>query len=467
MCKITVYMPSYNCEKFIEMAIESVIRQTVSDWELIVINDGSTDQTRNILRQYGQHPKIRILDQENKGLTVTNNIALRLSNGKYIIRLDADDYFDENALLVLSNILDANPDVGMVYPDFFQVNAQGDIIEIVRHDKIDGGEKVLDIPPHGAGTMYRKEVLLQIGGYSEKFSCQDGYDLWLRFIRKYTPYNVNLPLFYYRRHENNMTGNMGKILTTRYQIKRDYIKKEMNGHVPRVLGIIPAAGNSIYPQCQPFVRLGADTLLSYTLEEAIKSECLDKIVLSSEDDKVIEYAAQYQRIQTLKRSSQQNKGLGTILRMETLIREILDELKQKEDYVPDAVCTLYINTPFRRCHHIDKAIHTMTIFNFDSVISVQEELAPCYIHRKQGLKPLCETNRHVRAERDAIYKENGAIYLSRVDVIRQNRLIGGSIGFIMMLPQESIKINSNYDLWLTNQLVKGNSISYPLSAPNG
>ena len=122
MPKITVYITAYNYGKYIAKAIQSVFKQTLDDWELIIINDGSTDNTAEVLAQYKKHPKIRIVEQENKGLNVANNIALRLSNGKYIIRLDADDYFDENILLVLSNVLDTKPEIGLVYPDYYHIN---------------------------------------------------------------------------------------------------------------------------------------------------------------------------------------------------------------------------------------------------------------------------------------------------------------------------------------------------------
>ena len=187
MAKITVYIPIHNYGRYLVQAIQSVLKQTMDGWELIVIDDGSTDNTQEILAGYKNHPKIKIIEQENKGLNVTNNIALRLANGKYIIRLDADDYFDENILLLLSNILDTKPEVGLVYPDYYHVDESGDLIEIVRRKKIGEEAELLDMPAHGAGTMIRKECLLDLKGYEEKFSCQDGYELWLKFLRKYKP----------------------------------------------------------------------------------------------------------------------------------------------------------------------------------------------------------------------------------------------------------------------------------------
>jgi len=184
--KVTVYIPCYNYASFVDRAIRSVIAQTMSDWELIIINDGSTDNTSEIVSKYRDQPKIRIVEQENKGLTISNNIALRLANGKYIIRLDADDYFDENILSILSNILDTKPEVGLVFPDYYHIDENGEIIEIVRRKKIREEVELLDLPAHGACTMIRKRCLIELKGYEEEFSCQDGYELWIKFINKFT-----------------------------------------------------------------------------------------------------------------------------------------------------------------------------------------------------------------------------------------------------------------------------------------
>ena len=152
MPKITVYIPTYNYARFLDAAIQSVLKQTMDDWELIVINDGSTDNTAEILEPYRAYPKIRILEHENKGLNFTNNIALRAAEGEYLMRLDADDFLDESILLVLSNILDTKPGVGLVYPDYYHVDEDGEIIEIVRRQKI--GEESRFARSSGAWRMH-------------------------------------------------------------------------------------------------------------------------------------------------------------------------------------------------------------------------------------------------------------------------------------------------------------------------
>lgn len=457
MPKVSVYLPTHNYASYIGQAIKSVLAQTMGDWELIVIDDGSTDNTKEVLANYKGHPKIRIIEQENKGLNVTNNIALRLSNGRYIIRLDADDYFDENILLVLSNILDNNRDVGLVYPDYYIINGDGEVIENVRLGKTGVDVELLDLPAHGACTMIRKECLLDLEGYDEEFACQDGYDLWLRFIKKYNPYNVNIPLFYYRKHPKSLTSKKKKILRTRHSIHNKHVDQYYNGQRPRVLGIIPVAGDSAYSQSKPFNELAGKPLLWYTINEVRKAKYLDKVVVSSDDEDVLEYTQRFSGIDVHKRTHDLAKQIS---RIEDTAMNVLQFYEQSEDYVPDAVCMLYITTPLRKAHHIDNAVDTLTIFQADSVISVENELSYCYFHGRHGLTPISTSARHLRLEREAVYKENGAVIMSRTDIIKQGRLLGKSIAHIVMLPEESIKINSEFEFWLAEKIIQDYEKSY-------
>jgi len=423
----------------------------MEDWELILIDDGSTDNTRQVLMKYTEHPKIRIIHQENKGLNVTSNIALRLSNGKYIIRLDADDYCDENILLILSNVLDTKPDIGLVYPDYYHIDENDEIIEVVRRKKIGEEVELLDLPAHGACTMFRKDLLQELGGYTEDFSCQDGYDIWIRMIRKYRPYNANIPLFYYRQHPGSLTKSRSHILETRRKIKQQFVKNHLGIAKPEVLGILPVIGSPAVKEMEPFVNLNGKPLLWYTLTEVEKSKYIDKLVVSSDEDKVLDYARQFAFVIPMKRPVAYTK---TTTRMVEIARYIVSELPKTFDYNPDSVCLLYVNTPLRRAKHIDKAIDTMMIFDVDSVISIEEEFAPCYHHLKFGLSPISGTVGNVRLERKSIFKENGAICLTKVDVLNSGRLLGDRVGHITMLPEEGVKINSSFDFWLAEKILK-------------
>jgi CMP-N-acetylneuraminic acid synthetase len=451
MPKVTVYITAFNYGHFIRKAIESVFAQKYNDWELLIINDGSTDETGDILSEYEGVENVQIVHQVNKGLTVSNNIAMRMSSGEYIMRLDADDYLDENALLVLSNILDTNEDVGLVYPDYYVVDEAGEIIEIVRRKKIGEEADLLDLPAHGACTMIRKECLISIGGYDEKFRCQDGYDLWIKFLKRYKPYNVNIPLFYYRQHGSSLTQNQGRILSTRKEIKRNFVKNHLNNEIPRVMAVVPAIRRSKVFKEIALKKMAGQPLIWHTLSQAVKTDMLDRVIVTSDDENITEYVDKaFPQVDAVTRPQQISKPHTKIA---PVILHLLRTLEEQEGYRPDAVMLLYINVPLRRTMHIEKAIDTLTIFDLDSVISVCEELAYCYQHGRNGLVPI-QKERQLRLERKAIYKENGAIILSRTESIVEDEIMGKRLGHIVMLPEESIKIDSRFSFWQAERILQ-------------
>jgi len=448
--KVTVYIPAHNYGKYLDRSIGSVLTQTMTDWELIVIDDGSTDDTQVQLAKFRSHPKIRLVEQENRGLNVSNNIAIRLATGRYVMRLDADDYLDENILTVLSSVLDSKPDVGLVYPDYYIVNDREEVVEIIRRKKVGEEDEILDLPAHGACTMVRRDLLLAAGGYSEDFTCQDGYDLWLKMTARHLPYNVNVPLFYYRQHGTNLTRGQRRILDTRGEIKRKFVEGHLRDQQPKVLGLVLAVGRSVHPQSEPFVSLAGQPLLWHTLSHAKRSQLLDRLIVSSEDDRVLEYSAAFPGVEAFKRSASLTSATA---RTEAVAMEVLQRLQTEEGYRPDAVCMLFVNTPLRRAEHIDRSIDALTIFKADSVISVQEELAQLFQHRKQGLALINETHGELRLEREALYRGNGAIHLSRTDVLESGRLLGDRVSHIVMLPEESLKIHNEFDLWMAERIL--------------
>ena len=448
MIKITVYMPCYNYADYVERAIESVLDQTMDDWELIVIDDGSTDNSREKLAAYADHERITVVEQENKGLNVTNNIALRLARGSYVMRLDADDFLDENALLVLSNTLDKNPEAGLVFPDYFQVDKDGEILELIRRQKIGDEIELLDLPAHGACTMFRRDVLLQLDGYAEDYTCQDGYEIWLRFIRRFKPVNVNIPLFYYRQHSTSLTRDEKKILDTRRQIKKEFVEREHNGERPTVLGIIPVANRSPYPKNDPMIELAGKPLIWHTLSQAQASNHLDRTMVSTGNPDVLEYIrSEFPEIGALERPDDLEQAS-----MLVIANHVLERMEAKDGYIPAAVCTLPINTPLCQSHHIDWAIDTLQVFGVDSVISVQEDVAPFYFHDVHGMRPVHSVP-GMRLERESLFKSVGAIHLTRTENLKNGTTEGKTVGHVTLLPEESVRINSEFEFWLAEKLL--------------
>lgn len=447
---VTVYITNHNYADYIDASIKSVLNQTFKRFELIIIDDGSTDNSKQVIDKYKNYENIFIVYQENKGLNISNNIALNLSRGKYIIRLDADDYFDENAIQIMSDALESNDDIGMVFPDYYIVDEFGNLQELMHRHDFDEVE-VMDQPAHGAGTMIRTKCLKSLGGYDEEFKCQDGYDLWIRFIQEYKVKNINLPLFYYRRHNSNLTNNETKILKTRARILEKTSKRYRDKK--RILVVVPVRGITIDPNSIALKELGDKKVIDWTIEACLKIKKDVDIVLTSSDNDVLDYISKTykDKIITVKRSNELAK-LNSHL--SDTILYILNEYKNRGYADPDLIVHLSIESPFRKARHIDSALDVINLFNADSVVAVIPENTMLYHHDKDHFKPIHD-KKYLRLESNEIYKEVGNMHI--VDskyFLKTKRLIGGKMGHIIVEEKFGIDIDSKWKWDMCTQLVK-------------
>ncbi|MEM9833375.1 MAG: glycosyltransferase family 2 protein [Bacteroidota bacterium] len=451
---ISVYITNYNYGKYLEQAIKSVLQQSLQDFEIIIIDDGSTDSSSEIIAQYAEHPKIKTIFQQNKGLNVTNNIALRVARGKYIMRLDADDFLDENALLVMSNLLEKDPQLGLVFPNYFLTDADGRVDSV--HQRHDFNEvSLMDQAAHGACTMIRTTFLKELGGYSENYQCQDGYELWVKFTVKHPVKNVATPLFYYRQHGSNLTKNEGRILSTRASINQEYVQK----HADRKDGIaiIPIRDVGTANHRLAFTPLADKTFLNRKIESAQLAKNIKKVVVSSPDPAIGEILSQQYGsspdilfVIRPRELAQLNVGL-----VETVNDILKDERLHAES--PSTFAVLAIEYPFVHSSTIDDAINTLFLFESDSLISVRPDSSLFFQHQGHGMQPILNQEKFTKLEREALYKYTGGISVSRTEVFASHqKIISGTVGHITVDQQTSLGVFSEYDLQLVRLIVEAN-----------
>ena len=199
MTKVSVIISCYNLEKYIARSINSCINQTLDDrdYEIIVINDASVDNSKNIIDTFTGIVKI-IHQEENSGIAVVSNLGIQQAIGDYIVRVDGDDFINENFLKMLKEVLDHNEDIGFVYCDHILVNERFE-----RHVQINTLEKLLD---HGAGIMFRKENLQILGGYNENYKTREDYDLVMRYLKNFDGYHLRLPYYRYFKRDGSLSS---------------------------------------------------------------------------------------------------------------------------------------------------------------------------------------------------------------------------------------------------------------------
>ncbi len=442
---VTIYITNYNYGSYIKEAIESVLNQSFKDIELIIIDDGSTDNSRMIIESYSHLSNTRIIFQKNKGLNVTNNIAMRLAHGKYLVRLDADDYFSEDAIEKMSNKLESDPDLGLVFPDYYLIDTLGDVIAKEQRHAFDKDVSLLDQPAHGACTMIRRLFLEKLGGYNESFSCQDGYDLWIRFTAKYKVANINEPLFNYRQHNSNLTKNEERILTTRAEIKESFVTKEKI-KTPKTLGILPIRGEKVNRYSLAFEEFGDDYLIDLKIKAALNANHIDRLIVTSPDTNIKDHISKNYSsdklifIERPRNLARINKDLK-----ETI--EFILKDTQLNNYDFDSFLLMFLEYPFVTSNILDDAIQTMAIFDLDSLISVRQDNSLFYNHDGKGMKAINDQDKFTRIEREAIYKFTAGLMLTKIDLFNtKNTFIGQRAGHIEVNQQAAMVLYTDFDV---------------------
>lgn len=204
---VSVLMPVYNSEEYLEDTMNSILGQSYRDFELIAVNDGSTDASMEILRKFEKaDERVRVIDQDNTGIVGALNKGLENCRGDLIARMDSDDLMEPDRLSNQTKMMEMLPDVILL----------GGIAEVIDSDgetlyKTTGGRhKVTDLsvfPPKIAVAMHplimvRKPALDAIEGYRDFFPHAEDYDLYIRLAGEGRIYNPQKVMLKYRKHEN-------------------------------------------------------------------------------------------------------------------------------------------------------------------------------------------------------------------------------------------------------------------------
>ena len=209
--KVTVLMSVYNGEKYLKEAIDSILNQTFKDFEFLIINDCSTDNTVAIILSY-HDPRIRLINnKKNVGITCSLNKGIKLSKGAYIARMDGDDISYPQRLEKEISIIEKDKEIGMVtswIDEFGSINKHSDYFIIVR--TVNAPEEIFytllfhNCIVHST-VLFKKELVLSLGGYDESYKQSQDYDLWIKISRISKIVKIREALLARRSHENTIS----------------------------------------------------------------------------------------------------------------------------------------------------------------------------------------------------------------------------------------------------------------------
>ena len=203
--------------------------------------------------------------------------------------------------------------IALTFSDYFTVDTEGKILKLShRHDF--SKNLLLDQPAHGACSLIRKQALIQVGGYSEEISCQDGWDVWLKIINLYNVSNINLPLFFYRKHGKNFTNNSQKLFNARKKIYSNIVKTKTK--ILNTIAIIPVRGSKINEKENILKKLGDKPIICWTIDEVLKSKKIFEIIVATPDEEIIRFVKQrYQKKLPFLRGQRGSQKINLTLKM--------------------------------------------------------------------------------------------------------------------------------------------------------
>lgn len=223
---VSVLLPVYNAQRYVPAAVESILAQTLVDFELIVVDDGSTDRSNAILRKFAAaDPRVKLISRPNTGYVVALNEALSCARGEFIARMDADDISLPARFERQVAYLREHPDCVLVGTHVVTMDGDGSLIGVMPdiafgHDRIDQALLRRGWPIVHPAVMMRASALRDVGAYKVEYCPNEDHDLFLRLAEAGKVENLPEVLIHYRKHAHSvsalnndrMTGMVGKII---------------------------------------------------------------------------------------------------------------------------------------------------------------------------------------------------------------------------------------------------------------
>lgn len=237
MTRVSIIMPAFDRQAYVAEAIESVLAQTYENWELIVVDDGSTDETLSIALAYANaHPsRIRVLSKVHGGVVAARNAGIEIAEGVVVAFLDSDDTWEPGKLAAQMVVFDSEPHAAFVYTGFSEVDADGSLVRKVLPDPRFQGDIaellwLADNEILGATLLVRKSTLLAVGMFDSRLGGAENLALRLRLAETGPVRFVDECLYNYRRHGTNLSSDQTRMLDERRKIIETYLDRKDSGY---------------------------------------------------------------------------------------------------------------------------------------------------------------------------------------------------------------------------------------------
>lgn len=225
MAKVSICIPTFNRKDYLKETLDSVFAQTYKDYEIIIVDDGSTDGTGEMIKN-GRYRNLRYYRQENAGDAAARNKLIALARGDYIAFIDSDDLLMPDAVERMIRTEEAEGGDAVVYGPYIRIDRSGKILGKSKRRRLYSGfitRKLFEnILVHSCGSMFPRRILQDAGGFNQALAVCSDYDLWLRLSLKYRFIALDEPTFKRRRHPGNLSAGTSEKRIIELKVLEDF-----------------------------------------------------------------------------------------------------------------------------------------------------------------------------------------------------------------------------------------------------
>ena len=453
--KVTVYIPSKNYSKYLEESINSVFRQTFAEWELILIDDNSDDDSFAIMQKFLRDQRVTAFRTNGIGLPAVANLALQRSHSQYLVRLDGDDFLHSNALEILCSTLDKNLDVDFVFPDYYEIDGDGRLLCLRTMGDISYFDHFRGSPPHGACTMWRTQILKNLGGYREDLKAQDGLDVWIKRRSKESFLNISLPLFYYRKHDFNLTNSKRLISNARSTLKFDAVVQSQSK--PTIFAVIPCRSKFDFIPDLWKLDLEGKSLLRLAIDSCSASPLVNEIFVLGDS---IDIRNEVEKL------SGQGKGSKPITYIDRKIHdmreyvplvEVLRNFIETDSSLSDAIFLVkHLHAPFVKEQEITELVCSLLIDKSTSAALVSKLDWTILSRNRYGLQVVYERN-FITSNMESFYQYSNSAMATFASNLKKSSLWGPSTTFIESKDLTQFIVDSPLKVEMASLIIKRNN----------
>lgn len=361
----SIIITNYNYGKYLGRCIRSCLNQIISEpYEVILVDDYSTDNSIQVAQEFKNFKNFKVIrNKKNLGVAASANLGFKKSKGKYVVRIDADDYVSRDFLFFLTYYLKLNPNKFGVASDYTLIDDNEKIIKREFAKK----------KPIACAILYNKEKLKKFGFYNNNFRHREEEELRARVGENYKIGFLNIPLYRYRMHVSNKTKSNDYKLNYKKKIEKIYldkISKKIKSYKfkKNIIAIIPARSGSKRLKNKNIININGQPMISWTINAAKNSKLINQIYVSSDSRKILDIAKK-NNVKTILRPP--NISEDNVPKIEA-IRHAIKFLEKKQKI--DIVVSLQANSPNITAIDIDKCISDLLLKKKKEVISLDHEL---------------------------------------------------------------------------------------------